>query len=177
MTKQDAPELLAFMSSIWPKQYSPNMTDQRRITLMATFVEVFDKYYLQEVLDACKAMLKTHDDAPTVNMILNRCQLARETERINERAREERMDLTGLPEYHPWNGCFTHKDALDHYMADRAAGDRTHDFSWYCLKYTKMEWKPWAQPSLCRNNWPYITKDNFGGWRTDENGFCVPYTK
>ena len=180
MDRQDAVEMLDYLSSLWPRQYSPNMTEQRKLNLLDTFLELFDASELHEVKTACKQLLKVHDEAPTVSMILNRCQLGRQEERITQESRANRTSLSGLPEDHPWRGCYTHHEAFVACMEDMKKGLVEVGFGCfpeYVKRYPAIKWHPWANPALNRDRWPYITADNFGGWTTDENCFCIPYTK
>ena len=170
MTKEESMRVLDYLGSIWPKAYSPNMKAERRTDLLDTLYHAMRSYAFSDVMEACRKIATEAETPPTIAGIRMECR--QKTERKRE---PERVNLDGLPEHHPWRGCFTHHEALMAYMQDDAAGKRQgRPFSWYCRQYPAIEWRDWASPELCKDNWPYITRDNFAGWRTNEKGFCVP---
>lgn len=174
MTKTECANLLEWLSATWPRNFPPAMKDARRLTVLENIEAVFDGMDFAEVKDAYVLVLKTDDDVPTFAAIRNICLSRKSGAKVRQK---QAYDLSKLPKEHPWRGCYTHKDAFNHYVQDQMAGGRKGDFSYYCKQYPAVEWLEWTMPDLCRDKWPYITKDNFGGWTTNEKGFCVPYTK
>ena len=174
MTKEECMRVLDYLSNIWPKAYSPNMKPERRTDLLDTIYQALRTYYLGDVMEACKRIAMESETAPTIAGIRAECR-AKEAEKTRA---PKRLNLDGLPEDHPWRGCYTHHEAFVACMNDIKKGiSKGDDFSEYIKRYPKMTWRPWASPEINKDRWPYITADNFGGWKTDSNGFCVPYTK
>ena len=176
MTKAECTKLLSWLSATWPRAYPPAMKDERRLVTLENIEAVFGSIPYEEVKDAFVYALKTQDDVPTFAEIRNRCLGNR---KAAQQAQMDAVNLDGLPDYHPWRGCFVHAEAYDKCVADIRSGVKgaSNNFSAYCKRYPSKVWRPWANHALNKDNWPYITRDNFAGWKDDENGFCVPYTK
>lgn len=177
MSIDECAKLLAWLQNIFPRQYSAKMTDQRRDDLLDVLEAAFDGYHLDEVQAAYKAIIKTYEGgAPDISMVRNRLQTMRVEQNTTEQVKAERAanNLDGLPEHHPWRGCYTHHEAYVQYLEDLKNKRLQGTFSDYCRKYPAVVWRPWANPGLNRNRWPHITATNYAGWTTDKNGFCVP---
>lgn len=182
MTKDETVRLLDWLGNIYPRQYSPNMTQRRREDLLNTFYQVFTKFSLIDIEEACLAILREEDEAPTVKSIMARIRANNVSKRVNQRPP---LDLSQYPEDHPYRGCYYHDEALEKYQMDKKNG-RLHcrSFSDYCQMYPHLAWRPWANPEANRDRiddpsgqWHYMKGKAFGGWTTNEKGFCVPYTK
>ena len=179
MTKDETVRLLDWLGNIYPRQYSPNMTQRRREDLLNTFYQVFSKHSLIDIQDACMAILREEDEAPTVKSIMARIRSNAAGSRSTERPL---LDLEAYPPDHPYRGCYYHDEALDAYQRDNKAGRLYgRSFSDYCMAYPHIAWRPWANPELNRDRiddpageWHYMKGKPFGGWKTNGRGFCVP---
>lgn len=181
MSIEDSVRLLEWLQNIFPRQYSAKMSDARRDDLLDLLEASFGGYKYEEVREAYKEILKTYDGgAPEIAMVRNRLQTMHLVRENAEKMSEDRSrdNVDGLPEFHPWRGCYSHEEAYNAHMKDIIEGKaKGKQFADYVAKYPSVKWRPWANRSLNRDRWPYITADNFGGWTTDKDGFCVPYTK
>lgn len=174
MTKEECIRVLDYLSNIWPKAYSPNMKTERKTDLLETIYLALRSFAMSDVMDTCKRIAIEEDNAPTISGIRLACR-AKDSQ---DQRTPKRMNLEGLPEDHPWRGCYAHHDAYVACMEDIKKGlSNGSNFPEYVKRYPKTTWRPWANPELNKGRWPYITADNFGGWETDRNGFCIPYTK
>lgn len=183
MSIDDCAKLLAWLQNIFPRQYSAKMTDARRDDLLDVLETAYEGYSLDEVQAAYKAIIKTYDNgAPEIAMVRNRLQTMR-IDRNNEQdnKQQDERKRAGLPEHHPYNGCYTHHEAYVHYLDDMRHNNLQGKFSDYCRRYPAVVWKPWANPDLNRYRiddpkgpWHYMKGKPYGGWTTNENGFCVP---
>lgn len=181
MTKTECTKMLAWLSATWPRAFPPSMKDERRLVVLENLESVFDGIGFEQVKAAYTAALKAQDDVPTFAAIRTQCVQVKTDAKEGAR----RYNLDSLPEHHPRKGCFQHTEALAAYMRDEKAHKRNgRSFSWYCREYPATEWREWAMPELNQARiddpngaWHYMKGKEFAGWRTNENGFCVPVAK
>ena len=176
MTKDETVRLLDWLTNIYPRQYSPNMTERRREDLLDAFYEAFTRYSLAEIMAACKEILREGDDAPTVKSIMSLIRARKDPRKSGKPP----VNLEGLPEDHPYRGCYYHEEALEAYLKDQKAGKLNGRlFRDYCKMYPAIKWRPWSSIELNRDRleggeWSYVKERGFRGWTVNENGFCVP---
>jgi len=179
MTKDETVRLLDWLTNIYPRQYSPNMTQRRREDLLDAFYESFRKNSIAEIMDACKEILREEDDAPTVKSIRSQIRARQDSVRSGSKPP---VNLDGLPDDHPYRGCYYHEEALEAYMNDMHAGKLGgRRFRDYCKMYPEIKWRPWSSVELNRDRidepdgcWHYVAERGFKGWTINEKGFCVP---
>lgn len=177
MTKDETVRLLDWLTNIYPRQYSPNMTQRRREDLLDAFYEAFTRYGLADIMAACKEILKEDDDAPTVKSIMSLIRAKKNDARSGSKPP---VNLDGLPDDHPYRGCYYHEEALEAYMEDMKTGNLSgRRFRDYCKMYPETKWRPWSSIELNRDRleggeWSYVMTRGFRGWTVNEHGFCVP---
>lgn len=177
MTKDETVRFLDWLTNVYPRQYSPNMTQQRRTDLLDTFYDVFKRHAFSDVKEACLALLEDTDDAPSVKAILAQIR-GKRTERST--TGKAPLDLSKFPDDHPYKGCYYHEEALAVYLEDQKAGKLNgRMFRDYCKMYPAIAWRPWSNVELNRDRleggeWSYVLQRGFKGWTVNANGFCVP---
>lgn len=150
MTIDGAITQVAWLMNNYPRQYPANMAADRISAMAEQFNDSYSDYTDSEVHDVYKEFINERKDPPAISEVRNRL-LYRKNNRSDAQERELSRKIIAAETYkrpddlqirNGIKGRMMHREAIEHFMVDNAAGALRGGSEYYFNAYPAVEFVP-----------------------------------